>query len=91
MLEAFQFAAIFCSAIFAGAALYINLVEHPARMQCGTGWAATVFPPSYKRAILMQVTLAVVATVSDVVCWWFVGSVLWITGALVIFGAALKQ
>jgi len=57
MLEAFQFAAIFCSAIFAGAALYINLVEHPARMQCGTGWAATVFPPSYKRAILMQVTL----------------------------------
>jgi uncharacterized membrane protein len=86
MLEFFQFAAIFCSALFAGAALYINLVEHPARMQCGTGLAATVFGPSYKRATVMQVPLAVVATISAVVCWWFVGSVLWITGALMIFG-----
>jgi uncharacterized membrane protein len=85
MVEAFQFAAIFCSALFAGAALYINLVEHPARMRCGTGLAATVFEPSYKRATVMQVPLAVVATISAVVCWWFLGSVLWITGALLIF------
>jgi uncharacterized membrane protein len=86
MIEVFQFAAILCSALFAGAALYINLVEHPARMQCGTGLAATVFGPSYKRATLMQVPLAVVATVSAVVCWRLFGSVLWITGAVMIFG-----
>jgi len=85
MLEAFQFAAILCSALFAGAALYINLVEHPARMQCGTSLAATVFGPSYKRATVMQVPLAVVGTISAVVCWWLVGSILWITGALMIF------
>jgi uncharacterized membrane protein len=85
MFETFQSAAILCSALFAGAALYINLVEHPARLQCGTELAATVFGPSYKRATLMQVPLAVVATISAVVCWWFLGSVLWITGALMIF------
>src|SRR5262245_32404198 len=86
MLEALQSTAILCSALFAGAALYINLVEHPARLQCGTELAATVFGPSYKRATVMQVTLAVVATVSAVVCWWLLGSLLWITGALTIFG-----
>ena len=28
--------AIHCSGLFAGAALYISFVEHPARMQCST-------------------------------------------------------
>ena len=39
---------------------YITLVEHPARMQCGTLLAATEFGPSYKRAAVMQAALAVV-------------------------------
>lgn len=29
--------------LFAGAAHYINVVEHPARMECGTGLAVTEF------------------------------------------------
>ena len=86
MLEAFQFAAILCSAIFAGAALYINLVEHPARMQCGIELAGAVFGPSYKRATVMQVPLALTATTAAVICWWIAGSILWIIGALMIFG-----
>jgi uncharacterized membrane protein len=84
MPEAFQFGAIFSSALFAGAALYINLVEHPARMQCGTELAATVFGPSYHRATAMQVPLALVATLSAVGSWWFDDSILWIAGALFI-------
>jgi hypothetical protein len=44
--------------IFTGAAVYINLVEHPARMQCGTRLAATEFAPSYRRASVMQASLA---------------------------------
>src|SRR5688572_25551769 len=85
MLEAFQFAAILSGALFAGAALYINLAEHPARMQCGTELAATVFPPSYRRAAAMQAPLAMVATVSAAASWWLEGSLLWIAGALLIF------
>ena len=40
--------------IFAGAAIYINVAEHPARLSCGTELAVTEFPPSYKRATRMQ-------------------------------------
>ena len=36
--------------LFAGAATYINLVEHSARMECGDSLAVTQFAPSYRRA-----------------------------------------
>ena len=85
MLEAFQFGAILSCTLFAGAALYVNVVEHPARMQCGTALAATVFGPSYHRATLMQVPLALVATVCALGSWWFSDSMLWLAGGLVIF------
>src|SRR5262245_6308297 len=85
MLETFQFVAIMSSAMFAGAALYINLVEHPARMECGSALAATVFGRSYKRATLMQVTLAITATASAIACWWIARSVLWLIGGSLIF------
>ena len=51
--------AILACALFAGAAVYINLVEHPARLSCGTEIAARQWAPSYKRATVMQASLAV--------------------------------
>lgn len=44
--------------LFAGASIYINLVEHPARLECGTEIATKQFAPSYHRASWMQATLA---------------------------------
>jgi len=44
--------------LFAGASVYITLVEHPARMECGTEVATTQFAPSYRRASWMQASLA---------------------------------
>src|SRR2546425_3332798 len=61
-MPAFQFVAILAATFFSGAAIYINLAEHPARMECGTAIAATVFGPSYRRAAEMETALALVST-----------------------------
>ena len=44
--------------LFAGASVYITLVEHPARLECGTDVATRQFAPSYRRASWMQASLA---------------------------------
>lgn len=44
--------------LFAGAALYISLVEHPARMANTLAVALAEFRTSYGRAAVMQATLA---------------------------------
>lgn len=68
MLGLFQ-APILASTLFAGAAIFINLVEHPARLACGNEIAATQFPQSYRRTVPMQVTLALIATFSGIAVW----------------------
>jgi hypothetical protein len=41
----FEFVAVFSCSLFTGASVYINLVEHPARMECGVEIATTEFAP----------------------------------------------
>ena len=84
MLAVFQFLAVLCCTLFAGAAIYISLVEHPARMGCDTKTAATVWAPSYKRATVMQAPLAGLSFLSGVGAWLFGGGVLWLIGAVLI-------
>lgn len=83
--DLFQFIAVLSCTLFTGAAIYINVAEHPARMECGTELAATVFGPSYTRAATMQVSLALVATGTGLLSWWMDGRVLWLVGAMVMF------
>jgi len=53
-MPVFQFIAVLAATLFTGAAIYINVAEHPARMECGTVVAATVFGPSYRRAAVCK-------------------------------------
>ena len=69
--------------LFAGASVYINLVEHPARIQAGTKVALMEFAPSYHRATVTQVSLAIVGFLSALAAWrlrsdsrWLIGGVL---------------
>ena len=84
MLHAAQFVAVFCCTVFAGAALYINLVEHPARMDCDTKTAVTVWAPSYKRATMMQAPLAILSFSAGVSAWLLGGGIMWFIGAALI-------
>src|SRR5262249_45068841 len=78
MLPLVQFVAVLATTVFAGAALYINLVEHPARMSCRTDVAATVWAPSYERATLMQAPLAVVGGLASALAWWLGARLTWL-------------
>jgi hypothetical protein len=72
------------SGIFAGAAIYISLVEHPARLECGPVLAVTEFAPSYHRAARMQASLALLGFLSAVGTWLIGSSAWWLVGGLVL-------
>ena len=84
MLEALQVVATLTAALFAGAAIYINVAEHPARMVLDTRSAAMQWAPSYKRATWMQAPLAIVSFLTGVSAWLVGGGVLWLIAALLI-------
>ncbi len=68
------------SGLFAGAAVYINLVEHPARMQTGIRPALTEFAPSYHRATVTQVSLASAGFLSALASWRSRSDSRWLLG-----------
>ena len=84
VLPVAQFVATLSCIVFAGAAIYINLVEHPARMGCSTQIAATVWAPSYKRGTWMQAPLAVVSFFGGTASWLLGAGIGWLVGAIII-------
>jgi hypothetical protein len=84
MLQTAQFLATMCCTLFAGAAIYINLVEHPARMGLDTKTAVAEWAPSYQRATVMQASLAVLSFASGVAAWLLGGGIGWLAGATLI-------
>ena len=84
MLLLLKFIATFAAAIFTGAALYINVAEHPARMTLETRYAAAQWAPSYRRATWMQAPLALLSLVAGLGSWWMGGGLGWAIAALLI-------
>ena len=84
MRQIAHFVAVLACSLFAGASVYVNLVEHPARMERGAEIAATEFPPSYRRASVMRATLAAVGLLSSVAAWFAGASFLWVVGGMLL-------
>ncbi|CAD8101439.1 unnamed protein product [Paramecium primaurelia] len=55
------------SGLFSGAAIYINIVEHPARMSCDIDVAHTQWIPSYKKAAKWQASLAFLGSLVGII------------------------
>jgi len=83
-LSALQITAAFCAALFAGAALYINVAEHPARMVLDTRHAALQWAPSYERATWMQAPLALLSLLAGTAASLMGGGAGWLGAALLI-------
>ena len=84
MLRLLSLVAVMCAALFAGAALYINVAEQPARLALDTRSAVAQWAPSYLRATWMQAPLAVVSLVCGVVVWVMSGAAGWLVAAVLI-------
>ena len=81
---ALEILATLCAGLFAGAAIYITAVEHPARLSCGTTLAVREFAPSYRRATIMQASLAVLGLLAAVGAWWRNGHTAILVGGILL-------
>src|SRR5216684_8539811 len=74
--------ALIAAAIFAGAALYVNVVEQPARLLLDDRALLTEWKPSYKRGAAMQASLALVGFLLGLIAWWQTSHSLFLIGSI---------
>jgi hypothetical protein len=84
MSLAFQAVALLSAGLFTGGALYVSLVEHPARMALELGTAVQQFRSSYRRAAPWQAAMAILCAVCGVVASLAGASRAWGIGGLMV-------
>jgi hypothetical protein len=84
----FEALALLCTALFSGAATYITVVEHPARLACGTPIALAQWRSGYRRAAVTQASLASLGLTSALLAF-LQGRGLVVLLAGILLGAAI--
>ena len=74
--------ALMVASIFFGAAFYVNVVEHPARLALDDKAALAEWKPAYKRGTAMQAPLAILGFVLGLVAWRLTAHAGFLIGAL---------
>jgi len=72
------------AAVFAGAALYINVAEQPARLRLGDEALMIEWKAAYQRGLLMQAPLALAGSLLGLLACWQTQDWLWLFGAMVL-------
>ena len=84
MAEYFEILAVLFSGLFAGTNVYISLIEHPSRMECGTPTAVAIFGPTFRRASKLNSAMAVLGFLGGFEAWLFGRGVPWLVGAVLL-------
>ena len=76
--------AVLATALFTGAATYVSLVEHPARLRCSNESALAQWRPSYQRGTVMQASLAIAGTLFGIAAWLSQAGSIWLVAGLLL-------
>jgi hypothetical protein len=83
-MNAVSLAALILASLFTGAALYITLVEHPARLVLDDVAQLAQWQPSYRRALPIQAGLAIAGGMAGLAVSYMWADWTWLAGSLAL-------